>query len=500
MMSSDISGRAAAADGIKRPQPLEPFYYLNNYLLVLNSLRERYADLLTAEELRFIADFRALPRNARALLVRMVMRCGVLFRHSRLAYSEIGDTSLAAEPLLKAGWLDARPNLDLEQLQSPLTKAELQRYFSPSAREAQSRKPDLVNCPRARFTKAKPFEHWRQGAEDRIYHLVVSPMCERFRLMFFGNAGHDWSAFVLADLGVFAYERMQTPVLTRPFRTRAHVEAFENILACRELLETGTALQAVIQAIPPAITGCEWLEDRRQKLAFRVAQACERAQAWDLALSIYSDCTHPGARMRVIRLHERARRWEEVRALGVMAESNPEDEAELQQVRRLLRRLSRKLGLDRTAGAGAAPRATAGASGTGVAVFELILPNLAGAGSVEYRVRDCLARQEPKDASVHDVENGLVNALFGLLCWPAIFAPVAGAFFHDHQTGPADLSSRRFVQRREREFAQCMAQLESAEYRRTIAKRYSEKTGIRSPFVAPVSVCHVRWAQHALPG
>jgi hypothetical protein len=45
-----------------------------------------------------------------------------------------------------------------------------------------------------------------------------------------------------------------------------------------------------------------------------------------------------------------------------------------------------------------------------------------------------------------------------------------------------------------------MAQLESAEYRRTIAKTYSEKIGIRSPFVVPVSVCHVRWAQHALPG
>jgi len=88
---------------------------------------------------------------------------------------------------------------------------------------------------------------------------------------------------------------------------------------------------------------------------------------------------------------------------------------------------------------------------------------------------------------------------FGLLCWPAIFAPVAGAFFHDYQTGPADLSSRRSFNGGSGNSA-----VHGAVGIRGIpadhCETYSEKTGIRSPFVAPVSVCHVRWAQHALPG
>jgi len=33
---------------------LEPFYYLKNFELVLSTVRERYADLLSAEQSRFI--------------------------------------------------------------------------------------------------------------------------------------------------------------------------------------------------------------------------------------------------------------------------------------------------------------------------------------------------------------------------------------------------------------------------------------------------------------
>ena len=34
---------------------------------------------------------------------------------------------------------------------------------------------------------------------------MVGDLCERLRLMFFGNLRQDWSEFVLADLGVFKY-------------------------------------------------------------------------------------------------------------------------------------------------------------------------------------------------------------------------------------------------------------------------------------------------------
>jgi hypothetical protein len=52
------------------------------------------------------------------------------------------------------------------------------------------------------------------------------------------------------------------------------------------------------------------------------------------------------------------------------------------------------------------------------------------------------------DAPVFYVENTLANTLFGLLCWPAVFAAIPGAFFHPFHRGPADLYSPDFHQRR----------------------------------------------------
>jgi hypothetical protein len=86
-------------------------------------------------------------------------------------------------------------------------------------------------------------------------------------------------------------------------------------------------------------------------------------------------------------------------------------------------------------------------------------------------------------APVHYVENTLINSLFGLLCWNAVFAAVPGAFFHPFHTGPADLHGADFHRRREREFAACLAQLDSDAYKDTIAQCFRSKHGIQSPFV-----------------
>jgi hypothetical protein len=77
----------------------------------------------------------------------------------------------------------------------------------------------------------------------------------------------------------------------------------------------------------------------------------------------------------------------------------------------------------------------------------------------------------------------LINSLFGLLCWEAIFAPIAGAFFHEFQAAPADLHAPAFHGRRAAQFAQCFGQLESDDYRDTIRRHFEQKTGIQSPFV-----------------
>jgi hypothetical protein len=142
-------------------------------------------------------------------------------------------------------------------------------------------------------------------------------------------------------------------------------------------------------------------------------------------------------------------------------------------LQRLVPRLNRKLGI----AGGERRRAWR------VPEFELLLERPATGRAVEYLVRDHLAQGAPDGTTVQYVENGLINSLFGLLCWGAIFAPIPGAFFHDFHRAPADFASGEFYRRRRREFDRCLAELDG-DYRQIIRRNFSEKTGIQSPFVA----------------
>ena len=148
---------------------------------------------------------------------------------------------------------------------------------------------------------------------------------------------------------------------------------------------------------------------------------------------------------------ERMKEWQTARNLCLAAAENPESETERQLVRRVLPRLNRKLGI-----VGEEKGELAH-----VPSFDVLLEAPPDGRALEFRVRDHLVQQEESRCKVHYVENGLINSLFGLLCWDAIFAPIPGAFFHDFQCAPADLESPYFYERRRDRFAECFAELES---------------------------------------
>jgi len=470
---------------------LEPFYYLKNFELVLSTVLERYEDLLSAEQSRFIGDFAQMPQHSRALLTRMVMRRGDIFKGAKLNYVEIGDTRAAARPLIEAKWVTDRPSLNIEQLQSILTKAELTRAGALPHRHADWPKAALVSLLKAHHPDPKTFDLWCPASTDIVYGLLIGPICERFRLLFFGNYRQTWTDFVTADLKIFHYEKVDRSLQCRPFQTRAQIAAYERVQECRELLENDTPLDDLVPLIPERIPDCDWLEDIRQTLLFGIARECERSGNMQQAISMYSDCTHRGARSRLIRLLSRTRQWEASRALCLRAQENPESEAEFQHVLRVLPRVHKKLGLPRADDV-VAPR---------IPEFDIVFERAPGPGAVEYHVRDYLAHGLADPNTVRYVENGLINALFGLLCWPAIFAPVPGAFFHDFQRGPVDLASGHFYRRRRREFDDCLSHLESDRYRQSIWKTFDVKWGIQSPFVrwSAVDKTLLRWALDCFP-
>ena len=478
------------SDQFQRPE-LGQFYYLKNFELVLSTIESRYSDLLLEEELRFIQEFARLPVVSRALLTRMVMRSGDLFRASKLHYAEIGEARAAAKPLIEAGWVSDRPALKLGELAGLVTKDDLIRCLKLPPRYARWCKPDLVVMLAAQFAEAKSFQDWC-GDQDFVYALLVARLCERFRLMFFGNDRQSWTEFVTADLGIFRYEKVERSLHSRPFQTRVHIEVFQRIQECRELLREGMPLDEFGALVPEVIEDSEWLEERRQKLKFMIAREYERAGDNETALERYLACSYRGARSRAIRLKAKARDWEGARALCALARENPESEAELQHVRRVLPRVHRKLKIE----------CEAERSAPVIPEFEIVLEGSAvRAALVEYQVRDHLARGLTDPGTVRYVENGLITALFGLLCWPAIFAPVRGAFFHDFHHGPVDLESGHFYRRRRSEFDECLAHLDSGGYREVIWKCFKDKWGIQSPFVrwSQLDKTLLRWALTCFP-
>lgn len=450
--------------------PPHRYYYLHNFERALAWIAERYGDLLDDAERRFLADFQALPQASRALMVRMLMRRGPWFRATRLSYEEIPGTLAAAAPLAALGWLDAAAPMTLDELFGLHTKGELAAIFRDAPVKAGARKTELLEALRPLHPPAQPYAAWHPRAAEPVWRVMAADLCERLRLMFFGNLHQDWSEFVLADLGVFQYETVAFDADSRAFQARADIDRYLALHACRQALEAGAQLDALLPAIDACASDNPWLEKRRGKLLLRIGQACERAQDWDAAQRVYALCAYPGARHRRIRVYERMARFDEALALAARAQAEPESEEESQRLARMMPRLLRG------AGQAAAARRRAPA----VARRDLSLPRPGQPMPVEFVARDHLHRD---DAPVHYVENALINSLFGLLCWPAVFAPVPGAFFHPFQRGPADLDAPDFHQRREARFAQCLAQLDTPDYRDTILARYAEKRGVQSPFV-----------------
>ncbi|MBC3911346.1 VRR-NUC domain-containing protein [Undibacterium umbellatum] len=454
-----------------------PFYYLENFQAVLDWVGGRYADLLADDEEAFIAQFGSLPQASRALFVRMVMRKGCVFRASKLVYGEIGDTWAAMKALVDVGWVQADPVVDIAGLFDLLQKPELALVLAMTPAEKKLPKAEQLGLFGLRNTGSRAFSAWCSGAvsavDDVAYQVLNKDLCDRLRLLFFGNLYQDWSEFVLSDLGIFQYEKVEFSAASRGFGKRADIDAYLALHACREAFHGEQPVPEVLAQL--AATGLHaldnaWLASRRNRLLYQIGEHLEKQKDWALAQQVYAGCTYPGARLRAIRVLEKSEQTQAAYDLLTLAQQAPESEAEHQQMLRIAPRLSRKLGLAKAAKATSKPPTE----------LALRLPLPQEDYVVEYVVRDHL---HSDDAPVFYVENALINSLFGLLCWPVIFKAIPGAFFHPFQRGPADLLSVDFQARRADDFAACFAQLDTGAYRQTIRQTYAAKSSLQSPFV-----------------
>jgi len=451
-----------------------PLYYLENFQGVLHWIGTRYSDLLSEEEQQFIRHFDTLPQASRALFVRLVMRKGCLFRASKLQYAEIGDPCAAALPLLDAGWVQLDPVITLDEVFELLLKAEVAQAFALGASLKAARKADQLEALREQHGEPRCFSAWHRASNDVLYRIDNQRLCDRLRLIYFGNYHQDWSEFVLADLGIYQYEKVEFSAKSRGFGTRQDIDHYEVLHQCREQFNEAQAPDAILQQLAGIAANDAhnaWLAGRREKLQYQIAQHLEKSQDWPAAYRAYAGCRYPGARGRAIRVLEKDEQPQLAYAQLQVAMQAPENDAERQLLLRMAPRLRRKLGhaKERKAASAAVER------------IDLQLPLPAQAWYVEGVVQQHLAQD---DAPVYYVENTLINSLFGLLCWPAIFKAIPGAFFHPFHRGPSDLHSADFSLRRASEFAACLDELDKGTYQASMRATYAAKAGIVSPFVS----------------
>ena len=448
----------------------DPFYYLKNFQHVLAWVAARYEDVLSPEEQQFIAGFGQLPTPSQALWVRMVMRKGAHFRASKLSYAEIGDIRSAARPLVEGGWANDQAPLVLAEVFEVLTKPEILGCFSAHITQPKGKKTAWLEDLAADFPHQQSFSKWHPALDEQLYTLNHRDLSDRLRLMFFGNLSQGWPDLVLADLGLFNYETVAFSPESRALRCRADIDGYLHLYACREAFEAGSDVLDVQARVLEYHSDNPWLQRRRARLLFQIGQFHERAGALAQALRVYRDSQHPEARLRMVRVLELLGEFEQAMALTEPSADAPFTDAEQQQLLRMLPRLRRKLGLAALERPKAQP----------IERLDLSLDRDEPL-SVEFKV---VKHLQAPEAPVYYVENTLINGLFGLLCWPAIFAPLPGAFFHPYQSGPADLLDQDFISRRADLFDACLAQLDSLQYQHTIRATYATKFGVQSPFVA----------------
>lgn len=451
--------------------PLAPHYYRDNFLRLCDTVQARYDDLLDDSEHDFLAAFRQLSVDAQCLYVRLVSRVGPWFRESKLDYAEIVDQGAALDSLLHKGLAvaaDALSTADLDQL---YTRSELQDMFAAELSGcAFARKGELLDAIDTVLEERDDLPPGFYELEDaRIVAPAATDIVQRLQVLFFGNRHQSLTDFVLEDLGVTRYYPYRLDRGQRLFTCRAALDEYLALAALhdayRELADQQhhDLLPAFAQQLLQLQVQFPSSGQRWSRLCNALARDLERLEQDSPALELYAMSDAHPARERMARVMEKQQDWQAAKALCRDILDAPWCEAEAEAAQRILPRVSRKLG-DKPA-----PRRRD--------AFEDVQLAVPATGQgVELATA---AHLEKEWASVHYVENSLMNALFGLAFWEQIFAPVPGAFHHAYQGAPADMYDPRFRERREAALDARLRELAAADLAEELLTAYRRYHGYR---------------------
>ncbi|EOB2572568.1 VRR-NUC domain-containing protein [Vibrio fluvialis] len=438
-------------------------YYLTNFRKLTSHALEWYADLLTDEERRWLADFDRLSHGGQCLLVRLLSRRGNWFRSDKAEYKEIGDQQQALSELAALGFITLNPDADISTLaEKLLTKAEIVALFPTLPK--QSRKEALL-AQLSQQIIAKEI-----GLPFSVIYLNQGEMIELLLVLFFANTHQDFSQFVLDDLGLNNFERYQLSRERRFFQDREQVEVLRKLTHIQSLYDlcpkpTPTELDKWQRLLPEP---CEHpsIERKRQHLMNQLARDYERHQAFAPALMLYRQTQVMPTRERQARILDKQQQIQAMRDIVTEMLDTPLNYSELEVAQKLNQRVLRLQGQK-------VPRTIKPAHNT--LHLELDLSQQ----RVELAVK---SHFEQIGYQVYYLENQFLNTLFGLTFWDAIFAPVEGTFINRYQHRPLDLYHDDFVLKRQSYIESAIAELMNDGVK-PLWLRWQNKFSIANPFV-----------------
>ncbi|MFT4822678.1 MAG: hypothetical protein ACI9DH_000612 [Halioglobus sp.] len=446
----------ATVSNINAVPELVPHYYRDNFFVLCDTVEAQYADLLTADEHRFLGKIRALDHASQCLFVRLVCRVGPVFRLAKLRYEEIGDLYMPVHALIARGLASNVESCSVSDLASLCTKSELLTAFGKRLDiPSQCRKEQLLESIQALgLTSQAHYDCIFAVIDGDLLLIHGREFVDLLQLLFFGNGYQSLTDFVLSDLGLMTYYPYVLDRNQRFFESRAAIEEY---LACRVVsdvyyqvpkLDRRDEIVALAEQILNTTIEHDSSVRRWERLCLRVARELERCASTALALEVYRHCKNHPARERMARICESNGDWENAAKLCTDMQADPLCEAELETAQRIQARVLRKIG-------GAKRPKTRD-------TFDEMQLTIPQSASVERDVAQYLSGQW---SEVHFVENALMNTLFGLAFWEQIFCEVSGVFHNPYQSVPTDMYDGTFSKNRAMEIGGRLDELRAADLR-----------------------------------
>jgi DNA polymerase-3 subunit epsilon len=288
---------------MKLPVVLPVYYYLDHFTEMLDFVRSTYGSILTEEHHAFIAQFEALSKDARCLLIRMIDRRGAIFNRSLFKYAEISDLERALCDLMDCGHTRLLTAEDYAAFVSCLSKDALITGAKAAGRtdlRTSWAKPKLIEYFLAEVPFADAAKHC--GGE-RFIALANTRPIEFLLYLYFGKTEDDLKNFALRDLGILRTNKASSfsARFTDGDEARAcfYYSQMLDRLQVKSVTNFERAAQDVIDG-PESVS--DYASDLRNRAAYLTGQFFEKRGDHERAENLYRIGSSAECRERLARL------------------------------------------------------------------------------------------------------------------------------------------------------------------------------------------------------